>query len=85
MNLEKTYLDEILIKPDKYNKRYFITSFYYKQRRGNVDGFLFYVWDKKSGQPIIEDTMTFSDELRREARGDASIKMAFNDHFIRNI
>lgn len=85
LNIEKTYLDEILIKPDNYNKRYFITSFYYKQRRGNVDGFYFYIWDKKTAQPVIEDTVTFSEELRREARGDASIKTAFNDHFIRNI
>lgn len=85
LNLEKTYLDEILIKPDNYNKRYFLTSFYYKQRRGSVDGYYFYVWDKKTKQPIIEDTITFSEELRREARGDASIRMAFDDYFIRNI
>ena len=36
-------------KPDNYNKRYFLTSFYYKQRRGNIDGFYFYIWDKATG------------------------------------
>jgi hypothetical protein len=85
LNLEKTYLDEVRIKPDNYNKRYFITSFYYKQRRGNVDGYYFYIWDKQAAKPIIEDTIVFSEELRREARGNSSTKGAFNDYFIRNI
>jgi hypothetical protein len=85
LNLEKTYLDEIHIKPDNFNKRYFLTSFYYKQRRGNTDGFYFYIWDKQTGQTVIEDTITFSEELRREARGNSSTRMAFNDYFIRNI
>ena len=53
LNIEKTYLDEIHIKPDNYNKRYFITSFYYKQRRGNIDGFYFYIWDKQSRQAYL--------------------------------
>jgi hypothetical protein len=57
LDTEKKYLDEIRIKPDNYNKRYIITSFFYKQRRGNVDGFYFYIWDKQNGQPIIEDTI----------------------------
>jgi hypothetical protein len=34
---------------------------------------------------LLEKTLTFSDELRKEARGDANSKMAFNDYFIRNI
>lgn len=85
LDTEKKYLDEIRIKPDNYSKRYFITSFYYKQRRGNIDGYYFYVWDKPSGQVVVEDTVSFSDELRREARGNASSRTAFNDYFIRNI
>jgi hypothetical protein len=85
LDTEKKYLDEIRIKPDNYNKRYIITSFYYKQRRGNIDGYYFYIWDKQSGQPVVEDTVSFSDELRREARGNASTRTAFNDYFIRNI
>ncbi len=85
LNLEKTYLDEIHIKPDNYNKRYLLTSFYYKTRRGNTDGYYFYIWDKTTNQPILEDTLTFPDELRREARGNSTVRMAFNDYFIRNI
>ena len=85
IGIDKTYLDEVRIKPDNNNHRYFITSFYYKQRRGNVDGFYFYVWDKAQSKVVIEDTMTFSEELRREARGNAGTRSAFNDYFIRNI
>jgi hypothetical protein len=33
----------------------------------------------------MQNTVVFSDELRKEAKGDANTKMAFNDYFIRNI
>lgn len=82
---DKIYFDEIIIKPDNYNKRYFITSFYYNQRRGNTEGYYFYIWDKASGQPVIEDKMEFSAELRKEAKGNSSTKTAFNEYFIRNV
>ncbi|MBL0067547.1 MAG: hypothetical protein IPP39_03270 [Chitinophagaceae bacterium] len=85
LNIDKTWLDEIHIKVDNYNKRYILTSFYFQERKGNVDGFYFYIWDKTTAQPFFETTSAFSDELRKEARGDASMKMAFNDYFIRNI
>lgn len=78
-------LDEIHIKIDNVNKRYFLTSFYYKEKRGNIDGFYFYVWDKQTQYPILQNTVVLGDELRKEARGESSIKMAFNDYFIRNI
>lgn len=85
LNIEKIYLDEIHIKVDNFNKRYLLTSFYYKQRRGNVDGFYFYIMDKLSGNSIKEDTIFFNDEMRKDAKSDNSLKMAFNEHFIRNI
>ncbi len=85
LNIDKTWLDEVHIKIDNYNKRYFLTSFYYKEHRGNIEGFYFYVWDKATAKPLLENTQVFSDELRKEAKGDAGLKMAFNDYFIRNI
>jgi len=85
LEIDKRFLDEIHIKVDNYNKRYFLTSFYYKERRGNIDGLYFYVWDKTSGQIQLENTVTFAEELRRDARGENNLKMAFNDYFIRNI
>ena len=85
ITLDKIFLDEIHIKVDNTNNRYFLTSFYYKQKRGNIDGFYFYVWDKLSRKPVLQNSVVLGDELRKEARGDANAKMAFNDYFIRNI
>ncbi|MES1215413.1 MAG: hypothetical protein ABUT20_07850 [Bacteroidota bacterium] len=83
--VEKNNLDEIHIKVDNYNKRYLLTSFYYKERRGNIQGFYYYIWDKTAASPLVENVIVLSDELRKEAKGDANLKMAFNDYFIRNI
>ncbi|PWT87461.1 MAG: hypothetical protein C5B54_12335 [Acidobacteria bacterium] len=85
LKLDKRLLDELHIKVDNFNKRYFLTSFYYPERRGNIEGFYFYVWSKEMGKPEMENTITFDDELRRDAKGENNIKMAFNDYFIRNI
>ncbi len=85
LNIEKTWLDEIHIKVDNYNKRYFLTSFYFQERKGNIEGLYFYAWDKTKAEPYFESTSAFTEELRKEARGDASVKTAFNDYFIRNI
>ncbi len=85
LNIEKTLLDEIHIKIDNPNKKYFLVSYYFKERRGNIEGFYFYVWDKSLNKPSMENTSSFTEELRRDARGDASVKTAFNDFFIRNI
>jgi hypothetical protein len=85
LGLDKIYLDELKIKVDNTNKRYFLTSFYYKQKRGNIEGFYFFVWDKTTGKTAMENTVVLGDELRHEARGSANTKMAFNDFFIRNI
>ena len=83
--MEKIYLDELHTKVDNVNKRYFLTSFYYKQKRGNIEGFYFYTWDKNSRSSSLSNAVPLGDELRAEAKGDASVKTAFNDYFIRNI
>ena len=85
LSIEKTWLDEIHIKVDNLNKRYLLTSFFFNERRGNIEGFYFYIWDKVKAVPFLETTSVFTEEIRREARGDASVKMAFNDYFIRNV
>jgi hypothetical protein len=85
LSIEANMLDEIQVKVDNFNRRYFLTSFFYKEKRGNIDGLYFYVWDKTRTMKSMENTSTFSDELRKEAKGDATMKTAFNDFFIRNI
>ena len=78
-------LDNIHIKVDNTNKRYFLSSFYYKQRRGNIEGFYFYVWDKQTKYPVLQNSVVLGEELRKEARGESNARAAFNDYFIRNV
>jgi len=79
-------LDEIKLKVDNTNKRYFITALYYKQRRGNIEGLYTVVWDKALDTIIRKTELPFNDEMRRIAKGpDANIKMAFDDYYITNI
>jgi hypothetical protein len=79
-------LDEIKRKVDNANNRYLISSLYYKQRRGNVEGLFNVTWDKTTQAIHKEQLMSFSDELRRQAKGpDANIRLAFNDYFLKNI
>lgn len=83
---EKLFLDQLHIKVDNVNKRYFLTSFYYGKKRGDIEGFYFYVFDKQTKQPVLQNSLALTEELRREAKGtNANVKTAFNDYFIRNV
>lgn len=83
---EKLFLDEIHVKVDNVNKRYFLTSFYYGKKRGDIEGFYFYVFDKQLKQPVMLNSVALTEELRREAKGNnANVRTAFNDYFIRNV
>lgn len=79
------FLDEPVIKIDNFNNRFFLTSFYYLKKRGNIEGFYFFVWDKKTRELKLQNTVTLGEALRNEAKGDASTKSAFNDYFVRNV
>jgi hypothetical protein len=83
--IEKGYLDDIQVKIDNFNKRYVFTSFYYTQKRSNIEGLYFLVWDKSKQQKVLENKIEFSEELKKEANKTNNWKMAFNDFFIRNI
>jgi hypothetical protein len=79
-------LDEIKIKVDNNNKRYILAGFYYKQRRGNIEGLYSVIWDKNTDSRVEEKTIVFSDELRAQAKSsDANLRMAFNDFFIKHV
>lgn len=86
MQTKDRVLDEIKIKVDNTNKRYLFTAFYYKQRRGNVEGLYTVVWDKNADKIEREGALTFNDDLRKMAKGpDANLRIAFNDYFINDI
>ena len=86
MHTKDRVLDEIKIKVDNTNKRYLFTAFYYKQKRGNVEGLYTVVWDKQADKVEREGVLTFNDDLRKMAKGpDANLRIAFNDYFISDI
>ncbi len=79
-------LDEVKIKIDNTNKRCLFTAFYYKQKKGNIEGLYTVGWDKDSKALFNESFIVFNDELRTQAKSsDASLRMAFNDYFIKNL
>ena len=83
--LNKTYLDEVALKVDNVNKRYLLNSFYYNQKRGNIDGLYTAIWDKQANKLLVQNMAEFSDSMKREAKSDGSIRFAYNDFFIRNV
>lgn len=86
IDLDGKILDEIKIKADNTNKRILLNAFYYKQRRGNIEGLYSLLWNKIDNTKIREINSTFSEELRTNAKGqDAALRGAFNDYFIKNI
>ncbi|MBI1342371.1 MAG: hypothetical protein GC171_05470 [Terrimonas sp.] len=85
IDFQDIYLDELRIKIDNFSKRYFVNSFYYQQKRGNIEGMYFFVWDQQSGKALLHQSVVFGDGLRKEAKDNGNLRSAFNDFFIRNI
>ena len=85
ISLNSQALDDVRLKVDNFNKRYIISSFYSKARRGNIEGLFTCVWDKFSDSIKATSVIQFDENLRNDAKGDNSAKTAFNDFFIRNM
>lgn len=85
VDLDKRYIDDVKLKVDNVNKRLLINAFYYKQKRGNIEGLFTCVWDKVAHQTLHNNFTALNDTLRRSAKSDGADKFAFNDFFIRNI
>ncbi|MDB5223789.1 MAG: hypothetical protein JWN83_2456 [Chitinophagaceae bacterium] len=83
--VSKSYLDEVTLKVDNINKRYLINSFYYNQKRGNIDGLYTAIWDRQANKLLVQNMVEFNDTMKREAKTDGATRFAFNDFFIRNI
>ena len=86
IELDGKILDELKLKADNTNKRILLNAFYYKQKRGSIEGLYSLLWDKAENKKIREITSLFNDELRANAKGqEVSVKNAFNDFFIKNV
>jgi hypothetical protein len=78
--------DEMIMKVDNYNKKYLLSAFYYKQRRGSIEGLYTVIWDKATDSKIKETLTVFNDELRELAKSSESgLKTAFNDYFLKKL
>jgi|SRR5450432_87308 len=78
--------DELILKVDNYNKRYLLSAFYYKQRRGNIEGLYTVIWDKATDSKIKETLTVFTDDLRNLAKSsESNLKSAFNDYFLKKM
>lgn len=79
-------LDELKFKVDNTNKRVLVNAFFYKERRGNIEGLYSLFWDKTTNTKINDTVLVFNDELRNLAKSaDGNRKYAFNDYYIKNI
>ncbi len=85
VNLNGIFLDDVRLKVDNYNKHYLITTLFSKQRRGDVNGFYCYSWDKNTKKQLLNTTITFTDEFLEDAKTNGTAKTALNDYYLRNI
>ncbi|MBN9299550.1 MAG: hypothetical protein J0I41_21295 [Filimonas sp.] len=85
VDLKSVFMDDVRLKVDNINKHILLTSFYSKTKRGNIDGLYCSLWDKTTSTPIATICNLFGDDFRNEAKGESSMKTAFNDYFLQNI
>ena len=84
LTLKDVFLDELRIKVDNSNGRYILSSLCSKSKRGNVEGLFVSIINKNLEGPDIERIIEFSDDFRTMAKGDASLKLAFNDYYLKH-
>lgn len=84
LSLKNVFLDELRIKVDNLNGRYLLSSLFSKTRRGNIEGLFVTVINKNLTDPDIERAIEFTDEFRERAKGDASLKLTFNDYYLKH-
>jgi len=79
-------LDEVKVRVDNINKRFIFNSFYYGQRKGNIDGIINLVYDKNASAISAANGVVFNDTMRIDARSEnIPLKQAFNDYFIKHV
>lgn len=85
MQLKSQLLDEVKMKLDNNAHTVLTTAFYYKQKRGNVDGMHIIKYDYAGNAVVYEKTVVFPNDVKLNAKGESSTNAAFNDYFTRKI
>lgn len=82
---DSAYVDEVKMKIDNLNKRYIISTLYYTERSGNIEGLYNYIWDAAGDSAYASVFSEFNDDLRAAAKSSGSNRSAFDDFFLKNI
>lgn len=82
---DSAYIDEVRMKVDNMNKRYIISSFYYGEKSGYIEGIYNCIWDANGDSTYASLFTEFNEELRAVAKSSGSNKSAFDDFFLKNI
>ena len=85
IDLNKKYIDEVKLKIDNINKHYIVNTFFYTERRGNIEGLYTCIWDKATNQAQNTQFLEFTEQMKRDAKKDGQLRFAFNDFFIRQV
>lgn len=79
------FFDEIKLKANNSNNQFIATSFYGTKRRGDIQGLYISIFDIATQNEKLSTVTVFDDNFRDDAKGDANIKQAFNDYYIKQI
>lgn len=85
IDLQGVFLDEIKLRIDNLNKQILLNAFLYRQKRGNIEGIYSAIFDQEKDSLVRSNAIDFDEKLREAAKGEANIKSAFNDYFIKTI
>lgn len=83
--LNGVWVDEPQLRADNINGKILMAGLAYGEKRGHVDGLFFWNWDRATQKSSGQAFYSFPQELRQEAKGEASVRTAFNDHFLRQL
>lgn len=79
-------LDELKLKVDNTNRRILLNAFFYKERRGAIEGLYTLFWDKSANTKISDTILVFNDNLRNLAKSkEESKRNAFDNYYIKNV
>lgn len=82
---DSAFADEAIMKIDNLNKRYIISTLYYTERSGNIEGLYNYLYDVAGDSTYASIYTGFGDELRSIAKSSGRNKAAFDDFFLKQI
>ena len=85
LKLPEIYIEDLRLKADNNNDRWIMSSFYSDSKRGNIEGLYIYSLPTNVGDSIFFIKHQFSNNLKKDIRGEASTKAALNDFLQRNL